>query len=98
VPDFASDVLVVDSASSLRRPTIVHGRQRRRIGVGMKYPYCDKLRRAHRADISDEVWATINSNVSRPLPRPSTGKVAIKVINHYGDEVLKVFEIIGQKK
>jgi adenine-specific DNA-methyltransferase len=50
-----------------------------------------KLRKALRADMSDEAWATVNSNVSRPFPRPSTGKVAVKVINHYGDEVMKVF-------
>jgi adenine-specific DNA-methyltransferase len=54
-------------------------------------PY-DKLRRALKPDISEEAWATVNSTVSRPFPRPlSTGKVAIKVINHYGDEVMKVF-------
>ena len=55
-------------------------------------PY-DKLRRALRADISDEAWATVNSTVSRPFPRPKTGKVAVKVINHYGDEVMKVFTV-----
>jgi adenine-specific DNA-methyltransferase len=57
--------------------------------TGADDPY-DKLRRALRADISDEAWATVNSNVSRPFPRPSTGRVAVKVINHYGDEVMKV--------
>ena len=51
----------------------------------------DKLHRALRADISLEVWATVNSTVSRPFPRPATGKVAVKDINHYGDEVIKVF-------
>jgi adenine-specific DNA-methyltransferase len=58
--------------------------------TGADDPY-DKLRRALRADISDEAWATINATVSRPFPRPRTGKVAVKVINHYGDEVMKVF-------
>jgi adenine-specific DNA-methyltransferase len=58
--------------------------------TGADDPY-DKLRRALRADISDEAWATVNSNVSRPFPRPTAGKVAVKVINHYGDEVMKVF-------
>jgi adenine-specific DNA-methyltransferase len=38
-------------------------------------------------------WASLNSTTSRPFPKPKTGKIAIKVINHYGDEVLKVFEI-----
>ncbi|MEA2447709.1 MAG: adenine-specific DNA-methyltransferase, partial [Actinomycetota bacterium] len=60
--------------------------------TGADDPY-DKLRRALRADISDEAWATVNSNVSRPFPRPTTGKVAVKVINHYGDEVMKVFAL-----
>jgi adenine-specific DNA-methyltransferase len=58
--------------------------------TGADDPY-DKLRRALRADISDEAWATVNSNISRPFPSPTTGKVAVKVINHYGDEVMKVF-------
>jgi adenine-specific DNA-methyltransferase len=57
--------------------------------TGADDPY-DKLRRALRADISDEAWASVNSTVSRSFPRPRSGKIAIKVINHYGDEVLKV--------
>ena len=57
--------------------------------TGADDPY-EKLRRALKADIAPEAWDTINSTVSRPFPRPSNGKIAIKVINHYGDEVLKV--------
>jgi adenine-specific DNA-methyltransferase len=57
--------------------------------TGADDPY-DRLRKALRADISDEAWATVNSTVSRPFPRPRSGKIAIKVINHYGDEVLSV--------
>ena len=60
--------------------------------TGADDPY-DKLRRALRADISDEAWETVNSTVSRPFPRPTTGKVAVKVINHYGDEVMRVFAV-----
>jgi adenine-specific DNA-methyltransferase len=60
--------------------------------TGADDPY-DKLRRALRADISDEAWTTINSTVSRPFSRPRTGKVAVKVINHYGDEVVKVLAV-----
>ena len=59
---------------------------------GRDDPY-DKLRRALKADVNEEAWATVNSNVSRTFPRPTVGKVAIKVINHYGDEVLKVLPI-----
>jgi adenine-specific DNA-methyltransferase len=57
--------------------------------TGADDPY-DKLRRALRSDISEEAWASVNSTVSRPFPSPATGKVAVKVINHYGDEVVKV--------
>ena len=60
--------------------------------TGADDPY-DKLRRALRADISDEAWGSVNSTVSRPFPRPRSGKIAIKVINHYGDEVLKVMPV-----
>jgi adenine-specific DNA-methyltransferase len=60
--------------------------------VGADDPY-EKLRRALRADISDEAWDTLNKTVSRPFPRPETGKVAVKVINHYGDEVMKVLAL-----
>lgn len=60
--------------------------------TGGNDPY-DQLRRALRADIDEDAWATLYSTVSRPFPIPSTGKVAIKVINHYGDEVLQVYGV-----
>ncbi len=40
--------------------------------------------------MSEEAWESVKSTVSRPFPRPSKDKIAIKVINHYGDEVMKV--------
>lgn len=55
-------------------------------------PY-DKLKRALRADIDEAAWSSLYSTVSRPFDHPESGKIAIKVINHYGDEVLKVFEM-----
>jgi len=60
--------------------------------TGADQPY-DKLRRALRAEIDEGAWSSLYSTVSRPFPPPATGKIAIKVINHYGDEVLKVFEV-----
>jgi len=57
--------------------------------TGAEDPY-DKLRRAIKGVIAPEAWDSVNSTVSRPFPRPRSGKIAIKVINHYGDEVLKV--------
>lgn len=60
--------------------------------TGAGSPY-DNLRRTLRAEIDESAWSSLYSTVSRPFDRPETGKLAVKVINHYGDEVLKVFEI-----
>ena len=60
--------------------------------TGADRPY-DKLKRALRAEIDEEAWSALYSTKSRPFDKPSTGKIAVKVINHYGDEVLKVFEV-----
>jgi len=54
---------------------------------------CRNLERALKAEIDEAAWATLYSTVSRPFDPPSTGKIAVKVINHYGDEVLKVYEV-----
>jgi len=53
----------------------------------------DKLKRALRAEINESAWSAIYSTTSRPFKKPETGKIAIKVINHYGDEVLKVVTV-----
>jgi adenine-specific DNA-methyltransferase len=55
-------------------------------------PY-EKLQRALRAQIDEAAWADLYSTQSRPFDPPSTGKIAVKVINHYGDEVLRVYEV-----
>ena len=60
--------------------------------TGAKEPY-DNLKRALRADIDEAAWSSLYSTVSQAFDKPETGKFAVKVINHYGDEVLKVFEI-----
>jgi adenine-specific DNA-methyltransferase len=59
--------------------------------TGADEPY-DKLKRALRAEIDEAAWSSLYSTVSRPFARPASGTIAVKVINHYGDEVLKVFE------
>jgi len=59
--------------------------------TGADEPY-EKLKRALRAEIDEATWSSIYRTVSRPFNKPETGKFAVKVINHYGDEVLKVFE------
>jgi adenine-specific DNA-methyltransferase len=60
--------------------------------TGADEPY-DKLKRALRAEIDEGAWSNLYSTTSRPFPKPDTGKIAVKVINHYGDEVLKVYEV-----
>ena len=57
-------------------------------------PY-EKLKRAMRAEIDESAWSSLYSTVRRPVALPETGTIAVKVINHYGDEVLKVLEIGG---
>ncbi|MCL4465881.1 MAG: site-specific DNA-methyltransferase [Chloroflexi bacterium] len=60
--------------------------------TGADEPY-EKLKRALRAEIDEEAWGSLYSTKSRAFDPPETGKIAVKVINHYGDEVLKVFEV-----
>ena len=60
--------------------------------TGAEEPY-EKLKRALRTEIDESAWSSLYSTASRPFAKPQSGKIAIKVINHYGDEVLKVFEI-----
>jgi adenine-specific DNA-methyltransferase len=59
--------------------------------TGGQDPYA-RLKRALKADIDPDAWATLYATESRPFPRPDSGRIAVKVINDYGDEVMKVFE------
>ncbi len=61
--------------------------------TGGQDPY-KRLKLALKADIDAEAWETLYQTVSRPFPKPSTGKIAVKVINDYGDEVVKVINVI----
>jgi adenine-specific DNA-methyltransferase len=60
--------------------------------TGADKPY-ERLKKALRAEIDETAWSSVYSTVSRPFDQPKSGKIAIKVINHYGDEVLKVFQV-----
>ena len=55
-------------------------------------PY-KRLKTALKADVDPDAWASLYDTTSRPFPMPSTGRIAVKVINDYGDEVMKVFEV-----
>lgn len=60
--------------------------------LGANDPY-QSLKTALRAEIDEDAWASLYADTSRPFPRPQTGRIAVKVINHFGDEVLKVFGV-----
>ena len=60
--------------------------------LGADDPY-KALKATLKAEIDPDAWATLNSDVSRPFDRPTSGRIAVKVINHLGDEVMKVFRI-----
>ena len=60
--------------------------------TGAQEPY-EKLKRALKADIDEAAWSALYSTTSQPFPAPPKGKIAVKVINHYGDEVLKVYPV-----
>ena len=65
--------------------------------TGADRPY-DKLKRALRSEIDEDAWSDLYTTQSRPFDPPDSGKIAVKVINHYGDEVLKVYDIDLAKK
>ncbi len=58
--------------------------------LGAEDPY-KALKTTLKAEINEEDWASLNSDISRPFPKPASGRIAVKVINHLGDEVMKVF-------
>jgi adenine-specific DNA-methyltransferase len=60
--------------------------------LGASDPY-KSLKAALKAEINEEAWSTLYSDTSRPFPRPETNRIAVKVINHFGDEVMKVFSV-----
>jgi adenine-specific DNA-methyltransferase len=60
--------------------------------LGANDPY-SALKTTLKAEINPEAWATLNSDTSRPFDKPKSGRIAVKVINHLGDEVMKVFKV-----
>ena len=60
--------------------------------LGANDPY-KALKTTLRAEINEEAWITLNSDMSRFFDKPKSGRIAVKVINHLGDEVMKVFRV-----
>ncbi|TGY89358.1 site-specific DNA-methyltransferase [Marinicauda algicola] len=60
--------------------------------LGANDPY-KALKTTLKAEIDQEAWESLHSDTSRPFPKPASGRIAVKVINHLGDEVMKVFSV-----
>ena len=60
--------------------------------LGANDPY-QVLQKTLKAEINKEAWDTLHSDISRPFEKPESGRIAVKVINHLGDEVMKVFRV-----
>ena len=60
--------------------------------LGANDPY-KSLKTTLKAEINEDAWATLHSDTSRPFDKPESGRIAVKVINHLGDEVMKVFRV-----
>lgn len=61
--------------------------------LGANDPY-KALKTTLKAEINEDAWATLHSDTSRPFEKPKSGRIAVKVINHLGDEVMKVFRVV----
>jgi adenine-specific DNA-methyltransferase len=60
--------------------------------LGANDPF-KSLKTTLKAEIDEDAWASLYSDVSRPFPKPKNRRIAVKVINHFGDEVMKVFSV-----
>ena len=60
--------------------------------LGTNDPY-KALKTTLKAEINDDAWDTLCKRVSRPFARPASGRIAVKAINHLGDEVMRVFRV-----
>ena len=60
--------------------------------LGGKAPY-EKLKSTLKAEIAPDAWASLDRTTSRKVPPPKSARIAVKVINHYGDEALRVFRL-----
>ena len=60
--------------------------------LGANDPY-KSLKTTLKAEINEDAWETLHSDTSRPFDKPEGGRIAVKVINHLGDEVMKVFRV-----
>ena len=72
---------------------LVMGEAVKRLSSRVPCQPCRRSLEALKAEIDEEAWSSLYSTKSRPFPRPESKRIAVKVINHYGDEVLKVIGV-----
>ena len=60
--------------------------------LGVKDPY-KSMRTTLKSHIDEDAWESLRSDTSRWFAKPKNGLIAVKVINHLGDEVMKVFQV-----
>ena len=60
--------------------------------LGANKPY-EQLKRSLSAEIDKDAWESLYSDISRPFPKPDSGRIAVKVISHFGSEVMRVFQV-----
>lgn len=60
--------------------------------LGANDPYTS-LKNSLKAEVNEDAWSSLHSDTSRPFDKPKSGRIAVKVINHLGDEVMKVFRV-----
>jgi len=89
----AGNLFMVFGESDLELRTLPDGKLQVELrGLDVYDPTTGEIRSDTADEIGEAAWSSLCSTVSRPFDPPSTGKIAVKVINHYGDEVLKVYE------
>jgi adenine-specific DNA-methyltransferase len=60
--------------------------------LGTNDPY-KALKTTLKAEIDEDAWATLNSDTLWPFPKPGSGRIVVKVIDHLGDDVMNVFRV-----
>ncbi|MDR0321329.1 MAG: site-specific DNA-methyltransferase, partial [Treponema sp.] len=63
--------------------------------LGANNPY-ESLRKTLNTQINEDAWASLHSDTSQPFDKPLSGRIAVKVINHLGDEVMKVINVASK--
>lgn len=69
---------------------------RQRLLLGANDPY-GALKVTSKAEIDEEAWESLHSDTSRPFPKPASGRIAVKVTNHVGDEAMRVFAVVPRR-